>query len=208
MSGFGPALDVDSAEVDAVRPMPEHGQLTDLLNAAQSGDASAADAAYGIVYEELRDRAGQSLRRAPGATLTPTALVHEVYLRFSDRHGKPLRDRGHFFALAARAMRQIVIEHARKRGAQKRGGDQQAVELDTGLDLADADLARALEVDTALRALEARDADLAQLVEWHFFGGLTFDEIAETMQRHERTVRRDWELARAFLRRELGTAAP
>ena len=188
--------------------MPEHGQLTDLLNAAQSGDANAADAAYGIVYEELRDRAGQSLRRAPGATLTPTALVHEVYLRFSDRHGKPLRDRGHFFALAARAMRQIVIEHARKRGAQKRGGDQHAVELDTGLDLADADLARALEVDTALRALEARDADLAQLVEWHFFAGLTFDEIAETMQRHERTVRRDWELARAFLRRELGTAAP
>ncbi|HEY6984830.1 MAG TPA: ECF-type sigma factor [Rhodanobacteraceae bacterium] len=183
-------------------------ELTDLLNAAQSGDSDSADAAYRIVYDELRSRAGQSLRRMPGATLTPTALVHEVYLRFSDRHGKPLRDRGHFFALAARAMRQIVIEHARKRGAQKRGGDQQEVELDTALNLADADLARALEVDTALRALEARDSDLAQLVEWHFFGGLTFDEIAETTQRHERTVRRDWELARAFLRRELGSATP
>ena len=188
--------------------MPAHGQLTDLLNAAQSGDAAAADVAYGIVYEELRSRAGQSLRRTPGATLTPTALVHEVYLRFSDRDGKPLRDRSHFFALAARAMRQIVIDHARKRGAQKRGGDQQAVELDTALDLAETDLSRALEIDTALRALEARDGDLAQLVEWHFFGGLTFDEIADAMQRHERTVRHDWELARAFLRRQLGIVAP
>jgi RNA polymerase sigma factor (TIGR02999 family) len=182
-------------------------QLTDLLNAAQSGDTSAADAAYGIVYEELRNRAGQSLRRMPGATLTPTALVHEVYLRFSDHAGKPLRDRSHFFALAARAMRQIVIEHARRRGALKRGGNQSATELDTALNLADADLARALEVDTALRALELRDGDLAQLVEWHFFGGLTFDEIAEATERHERTVRRDWELARAFLRRELDTQA-
>ncbi len=130
--------------------------------------------------------------------------MHEVYLRFSDRDGKPLRDRSHFFALAARAMRQIVIDHARKRGAQKRGGDQQAVELDTALDLAETDLSRALEIDTALRALEARDVDLAQVVEWHFFGGLTFDEIADAMQRHERTVRHDWELARAFLRRQLG----
>lgn len=183
-------------------------QLTELLNAAQSGDSEAADAAYGIVYDELRLRAGQSLRRLPGATLTPTALVHEVYLRFSDHGGKLLRDRSHFFALAARAMRQIVIDHARKRGALKRGGEQRAVELDTALDLADADLSRALEIDTALRALEARDVDLAQVVEWHFFGGLTFDEIADAMQRHERTVRHDWELARAFLRRQLGTAAP
>jgi len=188
--------------------MSATGQLTDLLNAAQSGDAGAADAAYGIVYDELRNRAGQSLRRVPGVTLTPTALVHEVYLRFSDRDGKPLRDRSHFFALAARAMRQIVIDYARKRGAQKRGGDRHEVELDSALNLADADLARALEVDTALRALEERDADLARLVEWHFFAGLTFDEIAETTQRHERTVRRDWELARAFLRRELDAAQP
>jgi RNA polymerase sigma factor (TIGR02999 family) len=188
--------------------MSAPGQLTDLLNAAQSGDAVAADVAYGIVYDELRSRAGQSLRRAPGATLTPTALVHEVYLRFSDRDGKPLRDRSHFFALAARAMRQIVIEHARRHGALKRGGNQLAIELDSGLDLAEPDLAHAVEIDSALRALEQRDGDLAQLVEWHFFAGLTFDEIAEVTERHERTVRRDWELARAFLRRELDASAP
>ena len=183
-------------------------QLTELLNAAQSGDSGAADVAYGIVYDELRVRAGQSLRRVPGATLTPTALVHEVYLRFNDHHGKPLRDRSHFFALAARAMRQIVIEHARQRHALKRGGHQVDVELDAVLDLADADLSCALEVDTALRALEQRDGGLAQLVEWHFFAGLTFDEIAEATERHERTVRRDWELARAFLRRELDAQVP
>ncbi len=183
------------------------GQLTDLLNAARSGDAEAADQAYDLVYAELRERAGRSLRRLPGETLTPTALVHEMYLRFNDHHGKPLRDRAHFFALAARAMRQIVIEHARRRGAQKRGGHLREVDLDTSLDLVDIDLVRALEVDTALRALEERDNELARLVEWHFFGGLTFDEIAEMTDRHERTVRRSWELARAFLRRELGIAS-
>jgi RNA polymerase sigma factor (TIGR02999 family) len=188
--------------------MAASGELTDLLNAARSGDSGAADQAYDVVYAELRERAGQSLRRMPGATLTPTALVHEVYLRFSDHHGKPLRDRSHFFALAARAMRQIIIEHARQRHAQKRGGNDMKVELDAALDLADADLGRALEVDTALRALEERDDDLARLVEWHFFGGLTFDEIAEMTDRHERTVRRNWELARAFLRRELDATPP
>jgi len=183
------------------------GELTDLLNAARSGDTGAADQAYDLVYAELRQRAGASLRRMPAATLTPTALVHEVYLRFSDHLGKPLRNRSHFFALAARAMRQIVIEHARQRQALKRGGNQMEVELDAVLDLADGDLGRALEVDTALRALEQRDDDLARLVEWHFFGGLTFDEIAEMTDRHERTVRRNWELARAFLRRELDAPA-
>jgi RNA polymerase sigma factor (TIGR02999 family) len=184
--------------------MPAPEALTDLLNAAQAGDSDAAQAAYAIVYEELKRWARQSLRRAPGATLTPTALVHEVYVRFADHAGKPLRDRGHFFALAARAMRQIVIERARRRSAQKRGGDQVATDIDSALSLHGTDLARALEIDTALRALELRDADLAQLVEWHFFGGLTFEEIAQAMNRHERTVRRDWELARAFLERELG----
>ena len=183
-------------------------QLTDLLNAAQIGDSDASQKAYDLVYAELRARAGQSLRRMPGATLTPTALVHEMYLRLSDHQRKPVRDRAHFFALAARAMRQIVIEHARRRGARKRGGDQRAVELDSAWDLADTDLAQVLEIDTALRALEQCDADLARLVEWHFFAGMTFDEIAKMTERNERTVRRDWELAKAFLRRELDAATP
>jgi len=181
-------------------------QLTDLLNAAHSGDSGAADAAYAIVYDELKRWARQSLRRAPGATLSATALVHEVYVRFSDHAGKPLRDRSHFFALAARAMRQIVIEHARRRHAIKRGGDRVPTDLETAINLHEDDFTRALEIDTALHALEQRDSDLVALVEMHFFAGLTFDEIAAVTQRHERTLRRDWEFARAFLRRQLDEA--
>lgn len=183
---------------------PEH--LTDLLNAAQSGDSDAARAAYDIVYGELKRWAGQLLRRAPGATLSATALVHEVYVRFSDHAARPLRDRGHFFALAARAMRQIVIEHARRRSAIKRGGDRVPTDLESAINLGEDDFTRALEIDTALHALEQREPDLARLVELHFFAGLTFEEIGEAMHRHERTVRRDWEFARAFLRSELGDA--
>jgi len=184
------------------------GELTDLLNAARLGDGEAAQQAYDFVYADLRERAGQSLRRMPSATLTPTALVHEMYLRLSDHQRKPLRDRSHFFALAARAMRQIVIEHARRRGAQKRGGDQRMIDLEAAWDLADADYGQVLEIDTALRALEKSDAELVRLVEWYFFAGLTFDEIAEMTDRNERTVRRNWELAKAFLRRQLDGAEP
>jgi RNA polymerase sigma factor (TIGR02999 family) len=194
--------------VVAAESMQAPEQLTDLLNAARSGDSDAAQAAYELVYAELKRWAAQSLRRLPtGATLTPTALVHEVYVRFSEHTAKPLRDRGHFFALAARAMRQILIDHARKRGSRKRGGDAASTDLDSALNLRSDDLSRALEIDDALRTLESRDTDLAKLVEWHFFAGLNFQEIAEATGRHERTVRRDWELARAFLRRELGQTA-
>jgi RNA polymerase sigma factor (TIGR02999 family) len=184
--------------------------LTTLLNAAQGGDAEAARSAYDLVYAELKRRARNSLRSAqPDDTLTPTALVHEVYLRFSERDAaQPLRDRAHFYALAARAMRQILVDHARRRHAGKRGGGARATDLDQALSLHGGDTARTLELDRALRALESRDADLARLVEWHFFAGLNFHEIARETGRHERTVRRDWELARAFLQRELVPAQP
>jgi RNA polymerase sigma factor (TIGR02999 family) len=181
--------------------------LTQLLNAAQAGDAQAAQTAYALVYAELKRTARRSLRGArPGDTLTPTVLVHEAYMRFSESAGKPLRDRGHFFALAARAMRQILIDHARRRISQKRGGDAPITDFDSALSLESGDFTRALELDTALCALEARDPDLAQVVEWYFFGGLNFHEIAHETGRHERTVRRDWELARAFLQRKLSAA--
>jgi RNA polymerase sigma factor (TIGR02999 family) len=184
---------------------PEH--LTNLLNAAQSGDSEAAHAAYEAVYAELKRRARNSLRSAkPGDTLTPTSLVNEVYVRFSERESKPLRDRTHFYALAARAMRQILVDHARRRGASKRGGGAHVTNLDNTLTLSTGDLERTLELDAALQKLEKRDAELAQLVEWHFFAGLNFEEIARETSRHERTVRRDWELARAFLQRELAGA--
>ena len=180
--------------------------LTGLLNAAQSGDADAARSAYELVYAELKRRARNSLRGARAdATLTPTALVHEVYLRFHDS-AQPLRDRSHFYALAARAMRQILVDHARRRCADKRGGGVHATDLENALTLTTGDVERTLELDAALRTLVARDPDLARLVEWHFFAGLNFHEIARETRRHERTVRRDWELARAFLQRELAAA--
>ena len=105
--------------------------LTGLLNAAQSGDADAARSAYEMVYAELKRRARNSLRSArPDDTLTPTALVHEVYLRFNENAAQPLRDRSHFYALAARAMRQILVDHARRRHADKRGGGAAMMSLD------------------------------------------------------------------------------
>lgn len=183
--------------------------LTGLLNAAQSGDAEAARSAYDLVYAELKRRARNSLRGGrPDDTLTPTALVHEVYVRFSESSVPPLRDRAHFYALAARAMRQILVDHARRRHAGKRGGAARQTDLDRALSLHTDEVERTLELDRALRTLEARDAELARLVEWHFFGGLNFHEIAAETGRHERTVRRDWELARAFLQRELAVARP
>ena len=184
--------------------MGETGALTSLLNAAQSGDADAAQSAYDLVYAELKRRARNSLRgAAPDQTLTPTALVHEVYVRFSEREASPLRDRTHFYALAARAMRQILVDHARRRSAGKRGGGVPMTDFDQALSIHTNDVERTLELDRALRLLETRDPDLARLVEWHFFAGLNFHEIAHETGRHERTVRRDWELARAFLHREL-----
>lgn len=180
--------------------------LTEMLNAAQAGDAQAASAAYAFVYDELKKSARRSLRGGrSGDTITPTVLVHEVYLRFCEHDGKPLRDRSHFFALASRAMRQILVDHARRRASKKRGGEAHITDVDSSLSLQD-DLSRTLELDTALCALEARDPDLARLVEWHFFGGLAFQEIADETGRHERTVRRDWELARSFLQRALNPA--
>jgi len=189
--------------------MRESEALTGLLNAAQSGDADAARSAYDIVYAELKRRARNSLRAAPANdTLTPTALVHEVYLRFSEKTTPPLRDRTHFYALAARAMRQILVDHARRRHAGKRGGGAHVTDLDSALSLRSDEVERTLELDRALSTLEARDPDLARLVEWHFFAGLNFHEIARETGRHERTVRRDWELARAFLHRELSVQRP
>jgi RNA polymerase sigma factor (TIGR02999 family) len=183
--------------------MREGEALTGLLNAAQAGDTAAAREAYALVYAELKRRARRSLHGAGPATLTPTALVHEVYLRFSERDRSPLRDRTHFYALAARAMRQILVDRARRRCAGKRGGGAPVTDLDAALTLHGGDIERTLELDAALRTLEQRDPDLARLVEWHFFAGLAFHEIAGETGRHERTVRRDWELARAFLQREM-----
>lgn len=176
--------------------------ITELLNAANSGDAAAQDAAYALVYDELKRCARRQSALAKGSSLSPTALVNELYLKLHAGHVDRIHNRRHFFALAARAMRQITIDHARHRIRAKRGGGAEHLEVDTR-DLGATTAEQTLELDAALTGLTKCDPDLAQLVEWHFFAGLTFQDIADELGRHERTVRHDWELARAYLRQAM-----
>ena len=183
--------------------MGQASDITDLLNAATSGDVAAQDAAYALVYDELKRCARRQGALTPASSLTPTALVNELYLKLRAGRIERIESRRHFFALAARAMRQITIDHARQRNRAKRGGGVEFVEVDTH-ELGATTAEETLALDAALNGLSRRDPDLAQVVEWHFFAGLTFQDIAAELGRHERTVRHDWELARAYLRQMLG----
>lgn len=182
--------------------MANGAEITELLNAANSGDAAAQDAAYQLVYAELKRCARRQSALTPGSSLSPTALVSELYLKLRESRVDRIHNRRHFFALAARAMRQIMIDHARHRARAKRGRGVEHFELNTN-DLGAATAEQALELDAALTNLARRDGELAQVVEWHFFAGLTFQDIADELGRHERTVRHDWELARAYLRQAM-----
>ena len=183
-------------------------EVTMLLHRARDGDESASAQLYEIVYADLRHIAQRHLRgpRDPAAPHT-TSLVHEAYLRLARPEGHDFKDRVHFFAVASRAMRQLLIDHARKRHADKRGGGEIAIEL-SAVEIAGNDRSHELLlVDEALKRLEAFDPRLAQVVEWRFFGGLTEVEIAEALGMSERTIKRDWRRARAFLQRELEIVA-
>jgi RNA polymerase sigma factor (TIGR02999 family) len=162
------------------------------------------DALLPVVYEELRRLAAAYLRRErPGQTLQPTALVHEAYLRLmKDRPGR-WQNRAHFCAIAAHSMRQILIERARARGAQKRGGARQRVTLDDALVAGGERSIDLVALDQALDRLAALDPDQARLVELRFFGGLTVEETAEAMDISPATVKRHWTVACAWLAREL-----
>lgn len=190
------------------------GEITALLVAARAGDRGAYDRVFALVYDELRRLASrQAGRFGGGDSLSTTALVHEAYLKLAGDQVVAGNDRVHFFALAARAMRQILIDHARHGGRQKRGGGKPHVELDglafeLGAPPGDASAEDLLALDRALERLAAVDAELERLVEWRFFAGLTLEEIAGLTGVSERTLKRDWRVARAFLLRELGGAAP
>lgn len=194
-----------AATVAGERAMVAVSEITELLNAANSGDAAAQDAAYSLVYAELKRCANRQSALAQGSSLSATALVSELYLRLSDRRVNRIHSRKHFFALAARAMRQIITDHARRRTAAKRGRGVEHFQIDTR-DLGVTNAEETLALDAALGDLSRCDPDLAQLVEWHFFAGLTFKDIAAELGRHERTVRHDWELARSFLRQAMDKA--
>jgi RNA polymerase sigma factor (TIGR02999 family) len=182
--------------------------LTLLLNQAQAGDARAADAAFAQLYAQLKRMAAAELRRNASATLNTTGLVHEAYAKLAANHSGALASRAHFFSLAARAMRQILVDQARRRLADKRGGREVHTDLDLAHAAPDQRAEELLVVDDALARLARHDARAAQVVEWHFFGGFTFAEIAAELDLSERTVRSDWALARAVLARDLGLGLP
>lgn len=185
---------------------------TQLLLDARAGDRDAFDRLYARVYDVLRGIAHQRLGRgAPGGTLDTTGLVHEAWLRLVDQPRAGLRDRAHFLALAARAMRFVVVDHARERAALKRGGGDRAVALDLVQVAADARAAELLALDEAVESLARASPRLSQVVELRFFGGLTFDEMAEATGLSVPTLKRDWTRARAWLHQAMlpvGDAAP
>jgi RNA polymerase sigma factor (TIGR02999 family) len=186
---------------------PPNHEVTQLLERLRAGDANARERLFPLVYEELRQVARRALRRERvDHTLRPTELVHEAFLKLGSADG-PWQDRAHFLGVAARAMRQILVDHARRRLAGKRGGGMVATTLeDVG---AEAGLPpeEVLALDSALDRLEEQDPRLRALVEYRFFGGLTDKEIAELLQISERTVNRDWVRARAWLHKEVYPAS-
>jgi len=176
---------------------------TDLLLAVRSGDRWALDELMPRVYGELRRLAHRELSRRRGdGLLATTALVHEAYLKLVDGSRVQVDDRAHFMALAARAMRHIVIDQARSESALKRGGDRVRIRLEE-LGSAEPSAVELIEVDDALRRLAHFDERLHQVVECRVFGGLTVDETAAAMALSPRTVDRAWRRARAWLYREL-----
>jgi RNA polymerase sigma factor (TIGR02999 family) len=187
-----------------VLPFPAVTGLTELLEAWRGGDPAARDQAFAAVYDDLRVLARRHVRRLrPGETLRTTALVHETYLKLSRGRPLPVQDRAHFFALASRAMRQVLVDAARTRHAAKRGGNAVPAELDEGALRVDAVGEEILGLDQALARLAELDPRAASVIEWRYFGGLSEAEIAAALGVTERTVRRDWRQARAFLYREL-----
>lgn len=175
-----------------------------LVQRCANGDEAAYNQLFQAIYEDLRRRAHLQLSGRRDGTMSTTLLVHEAYLKLAGTR-LALNDRAHFFAIAARAMRQILINAARDRAAQKRGGDQQRVTFDQSAMVAPELSHDLLGLDAAMKALEANDARLAQVVELHFFAGLDFARIAELLGLSERTVARDWRAARAMLRLHLET---
>lgn len=169
-------------------------------DSSRESNRAALDALYPEVYEELRRLAHQRLRHAySSGTLDTTALVHEVYLRLSDHTSPRWKNREHFFALASRAMRYIIIDGARAHSTRKRGANPINIPIDSIELAADECAGDLLALDEALDQLSRDDARLGQLIEYKFFGGLTYDEIAEATGMSVPTVKRDWRRARSWL---------
>lgn len=193
--------------------MYSSGPVTQILADVANGRDSAVQQLLPLVYEELRRLARSHLRRErPDHTLEPTALVHEAFLRMVGPDVAQPKDRAHFFAVAATAMRQILIDHARRRGAQKRGGEFARIDLDLAQPAEHREPvlvggADVLALEAALQKLSERDPRKARVVELRVFGGMTCDQTAEVLGVATKTAEADWYMARAWLRRELSTDA-
>lgn len=180
-----------------------------LLSRSMTGDHEARDELFGLVYKELKAVARKLFRtQRAGHTLQPTALVHEAYARLVDADKIAARDREHFLAIASRAMRQILVDHARARATDKRGGGWERVSLDGSMQIADSWIADAVDLDAALAELERIDERKARVVELRFFGGMNVDEVASVLGVSRSTVEGDWRFARAWLSNELAEDDP
>jgi RNA polymerase sigma factor (TIGR02999 family) len=177
--------------------------VSELLVRWKAGDPEALEALVPLVYKELRDIARRHLRRErPGHTLQSAALVHEAYLRLLDQRPFDTENRAHFLAVASRLMRQILVDYARGHGAAKRGSDR-IVDLDTSLVIPQMQSTDMVALDDALKDLTRLDQQQGQIVELRFFGGLATEEIAEVLDISPSTVKRDWNVAKAWLTRQM-----
>lgn len=178
--------------------------ITVLVHAYANGDKGALDQLLPLVYAELRRIAQRQLREErPGHTLQPTALVHELYARLADQSPPDVNDRAHFLSVAARVMRQILIDHARAKYAQKRGGRQENVSLDEAQHTCMEKPAIMIRIDDALNHLAQQDERKARLIEMRFFGGLTAEESAAVLDLPVQVVRRELRVGQAWLQREI-----
>lgn len=196
-------MNAEAPRPDPAPPVPGE-DITALLRAVEGGDRAAMDRLFTSVYGELRRIARRQLTSGPSsATLDTTALVHEAYLKLANGATLSMRDRFHFFATTARAMRLVLIDHARGRLRVKRGGGAPVGALEEGEIAALERPEELVALDEALSRLESADPDLARIVEWRFFGGLSIEEIAATLEVSDRTVKRRWRAARALLFEDL-----
>jgi RNA polymerase sigma factor (TIGR02999 family) len=180
------------------------GEITRLLGAFSNGEPEAEGRLMELTYHELRKIAASHIRRERTArSLQTMDLVHEAYLRLVDQAATPWRDRAHFFRIAAHVMRQILIDHARKRHAGKRGGGVPQISLDKALNIAEAQSGDLLVLEEALARLQTVDSRQCQVVEMRFFAGMSEDEIAVVLGVSVRTIHREWRMARAWLYKEV-----